>query len=149
MIQIIKGDLFKNIDKFQVLVHGCNCFNTMASGFAKQLASEYPQASYADYKSVKGDKKKLGHWSMAKVFPAKQPGLIIINAYTQFNYTRDKDVFEYEAWKNICKGLALTYSKKTIGMPKIGSGLAGGDWDKIYKIIEEELIDLNVLIFEL
>ncbi len=34
-------------------------------------------------------------------------------------------------------------------MPKgIGSGLAGGSFDKIVKIIEEELNDINVFMYE-
>ena len=33
-----------------------------------------------------------------------------------------------------------------VGLPKIGAGLAGGDWDVIAKIIEEELSGENVTI---
>jgi hypothetical protein len=32
-------------------------------------------------------------------------------------------------------------------MPKIGSGLAGGDWNKIERIIIEELVDKGVKVF--
>ncbi len=31
------------------------------------------------------------------------------------------------------------FTGKFIGMPKLGAGLAGGDWNIIEKIIEEEL----------
>ena len=38
------------------------------------------------------------------------------------------------------------YTGKRIGLPKIGAGLAGGDWNVIQKIIEEELPGENVTI---
>lgn len=42
-------------------------------------------------------------------------------------------------------------NRLTIQMPKIGSGLAGGDWSEIEKIINEELIYYKIKcnVFEL
>ena len=40
------------------------------------------------------------------------------------------------------------FPRKTVGLPKIGAGLAGGDWIVIKNIIEDELKDLNVTIVE-
>jgi O-acetyl-ADP-ribose deacetylase (regulator of RNase III) len=37
------------------------------------------------------------------------------------------------------KAIKTAFSGKRIGYPKIGAGLAGGDWDIIYPIICEEL----------
>jgi len=33
-----------------------------------------------------------------------------------------------------------------IGLPKIGCGLAGGDWNIVKEIIQKELKDCNVII---
>ena len=38
------------------------------------------------------------------------------------------------------------YRNKRIGLPLIGAGLAGGDWNRIKKIIEKELCDMDVTI---
>jgi O-acetyl-ADP-ribose deacetylase (regulator of RNase III) len=38
------------------------------------------------------------------------------------------------------------FSGKHIGLPQIGAGLAGGDWNKIKKIIQDELKDCKVTI---
>jgi O-acetyl-ADP-ribose deacetylase (regulator of RNase III) len=38
------------------------------------------------------------------------------------------------------------YPRKKIGLPKIGCGLAGGDWNIVRQIIERELIDMDVTI---
>lgn len=37
---------------------------------------------------------------------------------------------------------------KTIAMPKIGSGLGGGDWNTIAQIINTEIQDLKVKVYE-
>ncbi len=47
----------------------------------------------------------------------------------------------YEAIRSVFKKLKSNYSGKRIGYPKIGAGLAGGDWEKISKIIDEELFN--------
>jgi O-acetyl-ADP-ribose deacetylase (regulator of RNase III) len=40
------------------------------------------------------------------------------------------------------------FSGKTIGLPMIGAGLAGGDWDIIEKIIEDEMFGEYVTIVQ-
>jgi O-acetyl-ADP-ribose deacetylase (regulator of RNase III) len=48
---------------------------------------------------------------------------------------------DYDAIRSVFKKIKSNFSGKRIGYPKIGAGLAGGDWDQISKIIDEELID--------
>ena len=61
-MKIIKGDLLKLAleGKFDVITHGCNCFNTMGAGIARQIAIEFPEAAIADNYTKRGDKSKLG-----------------------------------------------------------------------------------------
>jgi len=40
---------------------------------------------------------------------------------------------------NLFKKIKQQFSGKRIGYPKIGAGLAGGDWERISRIIDEEL----------
>jgi O-acetyl-ADP-ribose deacetylase (regulator of RNase III) len=75
--------------------------------------------------------------------PDTQP-IIVVNAYTQYKYGRnhkDGDVapFDYEAFTMCMRKMNHVFRGKHIGMPKIGAGLAGGDWNRIEKIIEKEL----------
>jgi O-acetyl-ADP-ribose deacetylase (regulator of RNase III) len=64
---------------------------------------------------------------------------IIINAYTQYGYwgKEGKINADYEAIKNVFNRIYETYNDKKIGIPMIGAGLAGGDWNKIEKIIDD------------
>lgn len=129
-----KGDLLKLAEEgqFNVIVHGCNCFKTMGSGIAKQIREKYPSAYEADLSySIRGDYNKLGNYSImrGKKFD-------IINAYTQYDFGRGSDVFEYEAFALILKKLAHVYSKCNFGFPLIGCGLAGGNKDIILSILD-------------
>jgi O-acetyl-ADP-ribose deacetylase (regulator of RNase III) len=144
-MKTIKGDLIQlaKQGEFDVIAHGCNCFCTMGSGIAKSIRLHFPQAYKADMQTKKGDAEKLGTCSYAET-----EELVIINAYTQFNYGRGRVFVDYKAVRNCMKWIAKNYPKSKIGLPKIGAGLAGGDWDKIQEIIEEEMGDLDVTIVE-
>lgn len=131
MIEYINGDVLNSGET--IVVHGCNCFNNMKSGIAKQVSIEYPEATIADYETVPGDVNKLGRYTTA----IGKNGTRIINAYTQYHYSRTQVNADYNAIEramtNICSDFP---DQKVIAMPKIGAGLAGGDWDIIEKILE-------------
>ena len=85
------------------------------------------------FKTIKGDKNKLGTYSISKINETQY----IINAYTQYYYF-GKRPLNYEALRNVFKLINKNFNNKIIGIPKIGAGLARGDWNIIKNIIEEE-----------
>jgi O-acetyl-ADP-ribose deacetylase (regulator of RNase III) len=119
--------------KFDVIIHGCNCFHTMGAGIAKYIKQEWPEVYTSDLETKKGDINKLGSISFVKV-----DNLFIVNAYTQFNHW-GKNPVDYEAIRNSFKKVKIEFKGKKIGYPLIGCGLAGGDWNIVEKIINEEL----------
>lgn len=122
-----------NID---VLVHGCNTFHTMGAGIARQIASRYPQTLEADKKTIRGDRGKLGTFSMAKT----ENGFIV-NAYTQHGFGGGFGPnVDYEAIKECFEKIAIAFNGLTIGFPLIGCGLAGGRWDIVEPLINQALI---------
>ena len=136
-MKVIKGDLLKlGMDgRFDVIVHGCNCFHTMGSGIALQIKKTFPYAFEVDKKTIKGDKKKLGTYSVASI-KINDNYLIILNAYTQYGYGGQNVNVDYTAIKNVFIKIAKDFNGLRIGFPKIGCGLAGGDWKKVSKIID-------------
>ena len=135
MIYYKQGNLIDLAEagEFNVIVHGCNCFNTFGSGLAKEIKARYPEAYKADLYTVKGDRFKLGGYTLmlGKRFN-------IINAYTQYDYGNDgKDRFEYDRFKSILQALSFKYQACNFGFPKIGSQRAGGDWNRIEKLLED------------
>jgi O-acetyl-ADP-ribose deacetylase (regulator of RNase III) len=134
-----KGNLLDLAEagEFDIVVQGCNCFNTMGGGIDREIAERYPHVAAVDGKTVRGDYTKLGNWTSENVI--LKNGTItfdIINAYTQYNMSQGTDVFEYTAFQLILEKLTFVYPGKRIGLPYIGMGLAGGDKDVIITMIE-------------
>ncbi len=136
----VKGDLIAlALDgQFEVIVHGCNCFCTMGAGIARQIRDTFPLAYAADLETTSGDKSKLGNYSSALV-ESNGRQLIVINGYTQYQYSDSGVLADYGAIKILFNRIKKDFPKKRIGYPKIGAGLAGGDWEKISRIIDQAL----------
>jgi len=146
----IKGDLIHLAQEgqFDLIVHGCNCFCTMGAGIAKQIRSQFPQAWEADRATVSGDKSKLGSYSKACI-NTPSGRLHVINAYTQYNYSGDGVLVDYDAVAKVFSALKKQFSGQRIGYPKIGAGLAGGDWKIISSIIDSALAEETHTLVEL
>ena len=141
-MKIIEGDLIKlaQAGQFDVIIHGCNCQCTMGSGIAKTVREVFPDAYAVDCETTKGDRYKLGQYSHTSVDADTDVGkLYIINGYTQFNYNPSMMNADYDAIRGVFKKVKKAFGGMRIGYPMIGAGLAGGDWNIISAIIEEEL----------
>lgn len=139
-MKVVEGDLIGLAlqGTFDVIVHGCNCFCTMGAGIAHSIQMQFPEAYAADLMTTRGDRNKLGYFSSATV---RENGhnITIINGYTQFQPSGSLPLVDYDAVENLFKRIKKEFSGKRIGYPKIGAGLAGGDWQKIEQIINREL----------
>lgn len=133
MIKHAKGNLIDMAENgdFDVIVQGCNCFNIMGGGIAREIRERYPLCAEIDNLTEKGEYMKLGNWT-----EYDQGTFLIINAYTQYNVSREEDVFEYSAFALILQKLEHAYGDKRIGLPYIGMGLAGGKKEVIIPMIE-------------
>ena len=133
----VKGNLLDLAERgdFDVIVQGCNCFNTMGGGIAREIAERYPMAAAMDMETTPGDYTKLGNWTVG-LNDLTDRKFLIINAYTQYNMSQGTDVFEYTAFQLILEKLVHAYGDKRIGLPYIGMGLAGGDPEYIMPMIE-------------
>lgn len=144
-----KGDLIQKAKagEFDVIVHGCNCFCTMGAGIAKTIKQVFPAAYEADLATAVGDAAKLGTYSQALVEASGKP-LLIINAYTQYQWRGPGRLADYDAIRQVFRRLKQECQGKRLGYPAIGAGLAKGDWTIIAAIIEEELAGENHVFVE-
>jgi O-acetyl-ADP-ribose deacetylase (regulator of RNase III) len=139
-VKTVTGDLIEmalNGD-FDVIVHGCNCQHQMGKGIAWTIKRQFPEAYAADRETSKGDPAKLGTVSCTLVTRGAI-SFTVVNAYTQFDWKGPGVKADYDAIRSAMKQIKGLFSGSRIGYPKIGAGLAGGDWSRISEIIDVEL----------
>lgn len=138
----IRGDLLElgASGRFDVIVHGCNCMHRMGKGIAHSIRARFPESYEADKETVKGSRQKLGTYSCVTVMCNDEHALTIVNAYTQYHFSpRYGPNVDYDAIRAVFRLIKENFAGKRIGYPLIGAGLAGGDWDVISEIIDDEL----------
>lgn len=139
-MNVITGDLlrFALDGRFDVIVHGCNCQCAMGKGIALSIKQQFPEAYEADLRTPKGDRAKLGTISTAEVvrLPAR---FTVVNAYTQFHWRGEGVLADYDAIRSAFGVIKRQFAGQRIGYPRIGAGLAKGDWNTIAAIIDEVL----------
>jgi O-acetyl-ADP-ribose deacetylase (regulator of RNase III) len=135
---------------FDVMVHGCNCFCTMNSGVARAVRHNFEKAYEVDFRTtIKGDRSKLGDISFVNIRKG-EISFFVVNAYTQYDYGYDgKCRLNYDAVSSCFNKIYSKFYDKRICYPKLGAGLAGGDWKIISKIIDESLKDADHTLVEL
>ncbi|GAG05126.1 unnamed protein product, partial [marine sediment metagenome] len=119
--------------------HGVNCMDGFGSGIARQIAKEYPNSKEVYHEN--------SPFSLGKVIGT--PDGIIHCATQQFYGKSGKKYCSYDAIEDCMKYVNKIYKGKKIGLPKIGAGLGGGNWNIIAKIIEETLTDVEYTVYVL
>lgn len=144
-IRYIKGDVLEAPE--QIILHGCNSMGVMGAGVAKLIKNKWPKA-YKDYREhYDGYGLKLG-----SIVSSKQPdGKIIMHAITQDTIGSSGVHVSYWAIANIFYLLDQRISnlgfEHSIAMPKLGAGLAGGDWSVIEAIIENTVKTFQPVVY--
>lgn len=147
IVKTIKGDLISlfKAGEFTAIAHGANCFNTMGGGIAYQIKEHFPEAYEADKGCTWSPLGKLGNVSVADT----EYG-VVINMYTQLEPGRN---FEYAALKSALHELEDWYYFSTsddfvIGIPLIGAGIGGGNWEIIKTLFEDSCLNFVVVEWE-
>lgn len=138
----VKGNLFDHV-KSGIIVHSCNAQQVMGSGFAKEFKAKYPSA-FEKYCRDLNKGYKLGDVSWGGYDNVTLASLI-----GQEFYGRDSDTI-YTSYDAINKGLDEVFrvaksNNLSVSMPKLGSGLGGGDWSIIEAIIKSTTRKNNFL----
>lgn len=141
---------------YSVICHCCNTLGAWGSGFVIPLGRKYPLAKkeYNKFINKTPADKRLGEVCYAKV----TANIVVANIMGQERiYTDSKGniPLDYEALKNgfikvkeRFNSLKVPYS---IHMPRIGCGLAGGDWNTVEDMIKEifSTNDIEVYVYDL
>lgn len=160
MVTYLKGDATAPQAKGKkLIVHITNTAGKWGKGFVLAVSKRWPEpeAAYRAWyharihMDVSGDGGfRLGQIQVVKV----SDDLAVVNMIAQesiLNFGASLiPPIRYEALRT-CLGQVAGYAKffnASVHMPKIGTGLAQGDWSVIEPIIQEQLRDIPVFVYE-
>jgi O-acetyl-ADP-ribose deacetylase (regulator of RNase III) len=143
-IKYIKGDATEPVgDGQKIIVHISNNERKWGRGFVLALSNKWaePEAEFYKMKPV------LGNVHLVKV----TQDITVANMISQDGIISEDNPhpIDYDTLHHCLKSVNLSAIRlgASIHMPKIGSGLGGGDWDVIEHMIEA-VFDVDVTVYE-
>ncbi|MDD5151763.1 MAG: hypothetical protein PHC28_15010 [Flavobacterium sp.] len=141
-LEIIKGDLL--LAGCDVIAHQINCISTGAAGLAKAIFEKYPDVNVYDgtFNRVPGE----NIYTVTKkdaVLVVHMAGQISPRSVKhQIHSMTDNGTMRLEYFKSCLADLSVKLGNETdrlkLGMPYlIGCGLAGGDWNEYFKLLQD------------
>lgn len=151
MIHYLRGDATRpELRGPKVIAHVCNNKGGWGKGFVLALSRRWPEveASYRRwYKNGKGF--ELGAIQIVQVTPE----IWVANMIAQDGYASSSNPtpLQYPALRKCLEHVAIEAGgfSATVHIPKIGTGLAGGDWALIEPLLEETLAKRHVYVYTL
>jgi O-acetyl-ADP-ribose deacetylase (regulator of RNase III) len=139
-------------DGNKLIAHICNDRGAWGKGFVLSLSRRWPQPAEA-FKSwfKEGSGFELG----AVQFVQVKPDVWVANMIGQHGLKAQKGVLpiRYEALRTCLEKVASKAKElgAAVHMPRIGCGLAGGEWSKVEPIILEALCEkgIEVTVYDL
>ena len=156
MIHYRQGDLLTTNDEY--IIHGVNCRGVMNAGLAKTIREKWPVVYCRYMEMIKRfnkddvpDDERLSSFQIVEISDPRNRPTHVINFFSQTTYGHNGRFVSYDALDEGLAALAVELRKrkvKSISIPKIGSGLGGGNWKVIEQIIDHRFQDFNVWVWE-
>ena len=155
-IHYIKGDATNpliNKGEYSVICHCCNTLGAWGAGFVLALSKRFPKVKEHYLSLIKSinSGERLGKVGFVKT----NKNIVVANILAQDRIYRSVDgkiPLNYDALREVFRNV---YNKFigykdipfTIHMPRIGCGLAGGDWNIVENIIKDEFIKNGIDVY--
>lgn len=145
MIRYVTGDATEpQATGTRVIVHICNDVGAWGAGFVLAVSKRWQLPEYMYRSRV----FRLGEAQIVQV----EPDLYVANMIAQrgFPTLAQPVAVDYVALEKCLNYLAAACNKGTsFHMPRIGCGIAGGQWHEVERIIERKLGDFDVTVYDL
>jgi len=151
------GDATKpNGEDRKIICHVCNDIGGWGAGFVIALSKRWklPEQRYREWHAGRTDDMPFALGSVQ--FVHVDPDITVANMIGQHGIRRSSNgspPVRYEAIRaalGIVADYAIEHSA-SVHMPRIGAGLAGGDWPTIEQIVEDTLCarSISVTVYDL
>lgn len=159
MITFLNGDAtLPQHEGEKIIAHVCNDVGGWGRGFVLALSARWrqPETMYRRWFAGITD-EVMGEFPFALgrvQFAPVAKDIIVANMVAQHDVKPAADgtpPIRYDALKLCLFGVAqrAMVSNATVHMPRIGCGLAGGEWRMVEQIINDELYDTEVFVYDL
>ena len=147
-MQIIKDDIFKHVNEYEVVLIGTNTYCTLAQGFQRDIMLHYPKVQEENMKTKYGDKKKLG-----TILPCETEGITFVLCFIcEGNFRPDlkKEYLNVDALSKCLALCNIRFSGKKIATTIMGSSRFDGNGNKerILKLMESILTKCDVDVYD-
>lgn len=148
-----------------LIAHACNDIGAWGAGFTRSLSLRWPNieqfySNWYNYNKSKNVGTVTGPFMLGEnQYVELAPGWVLANMVAQHGlYSRTNPIPLDMIALEICLRklgdsvlAAHSINRYTVHMPKIGAGLARGNWDEISKLLEKQLVErgVNVTVYTL
>ena len=148
MIHYTKGNLL-NSDA-NALVNAVNTVGVMGKGIALQFKNMFPNNFKLYSKACKNKELKVGQLLVSEDESLLSGKKIIINFPTKTHWRFPSEYDYVEKGLVALEKVIKDQSIKSIAIPPLGAGNGGLDWNRVKKLIEKHLseIDCEIFVFE-
>lgn len=154
-ITYLVGDATKpQVEGNKIITHICNDIGKWGRRFVLAVSKLDPEAEWTYWRCY--NHKQNHELGDIQIVPSwKTPETWIVNMIAQRGVmtTTSRAPIRYDALQHCLNKLAVCSNAydASVHMPRIGCGLAGGTWDKVEPLIEQELSarDTAVYVYDL
>lgn len=151
MITYLKGDATQPVgDGCKIIIHICNDIGMWGAGFTKSLSKHYPKAEEVYRERFSSSDKECSCLGMIQ-FVDISDEIKVINLIAQKGVRTPWNPVPVD-YAALNEGEHFVMSNnRSIHMPRIGCGLAGGSWDQIEPMIQRHFIlnDVPAFVYDL
>lgn len=150
MVRIIENEnIINHVSEYDGILIGTNCYQVMSTGMQYEIARKYPLVKKLNDSTKYADSRKLGKFVLCDDYEETT----FILAFISMTYNmrgNDEPFIDYDAFTEIIKLFNLTYKGANIATNMIGCNHHDGnaDKDKILTILNKELTNINLTIFD-
>ena len=158
MITYVTGDATDpQVPGNKVIAHVCNDVGGWGRGFVLSLSRKWPQPEQS-YRRWYQEQDNAEEWPPMKlgetVFVPVQPDIYVANMIGQHGIMPKDDgtpPIRYGALEECLRDVerfARDWDHASIHMPRIGCGLAGGEWSEVEKILDRVFAHSEVYVYD-
>lgn len=141
--------MYDHVGEFDVVLIGTSIYCVMSNGIQLNVMLNYPYVYNKNLETKYGDQEKLG--TVLECTSEGEPTFCLCFIYKgNFRPDLQKDYLSYESLEKCLKLINVLYKGKNVATTLLGASRfdGNGDKDKIMKLFEENITDLDLTIYD-